>query len=106
MRHPVTFTFLGFHFNSLVDQGEFVELKLMHNKISSGNLFDWLTDLFGNKLDFSLFTKEEINKIESFFLSLSENTDESRKMGIDKNGLCLLVAYCFEGAQRKPEDIR
>ncbi|GHC66572.1 hypothetical protein [Ulvibacter litoralis] len=106
MRHPVTFTFLGFHFNSLVDQGEFVDFKLMHNKISSGNLFEWLTELFGDKLDFSLFTKEEIKKIESFFLSLSEYTDENRKMGINKNGLCLLVAYCFEGAQRKPEDIR
>ncbi|MDM8159658.1 hypothetical protein QUH73_07530 [Labilibaculum sp. K2S] len=78
----------------------------MHNKIFSGSLFDWLTGLFGDKLDFSLFTKEEINKIEFFFLSFSENTDESRKMGIDKNGLCLLVVYCFEGAQRKPEDIR
>lgn len=28
--------------------------------------------------------------------------DEERKMGVEKGGLCLLVAYVFENAQRLP----
>lgn len=106
MRHPVTFTFLGFHFNSLVDSGEFVGLNEMREQLSKGNLFKWLEEKYGNRVDVSLFSNEEIKKIESFFKNLSDNVDEGRKMGIEKNGLCLLVAYCFDGAQKKEEDIR
>ena len=106
MKHPITFTFLGFHFNSLVDSGEFIELTEMREKLSQGNLFKWLEEKYGHRVDVSLFTNEEIKKIESFFRSLSENVDEGKKMGIERNGLCLLVAYCFDGAQKEEEDIR
>ncbi len=106
MRHPVKFTFLGFHFNSLVDSGEFLDLKETHKKIEERKLFAWLNEKFGNRIDVSLFSEKELSELEEFFGGLSWNVDEERKMGVNKNGLCLLVAYCFEGAQRKPEDIQ
>ncbi len=106
MRHPVTFTFLGFYFNSLVDSGEFLDLKETHNKIRIKKLFEWLMSIYSDKLDISLFTKDQLDKIETFFESLSIATDEARKMGIEKNGLCLLVAYCLEAAQRDEKDFR
>lgn len=105
MRHPVKFTFLGFHFNSLVDAGEILDLKTTHEKIRSKQLFKWLKIRYGNRLDISLFNKIQLGEIESFFESLSVATDESRKMGIEKNGLCLLVAYCLEAAQREEKNI-
>jgi len=106
MRHPVKFTFLGFYFNALVDSGEFLDLKETHTKLRDKQLFDWLLSMYSDRLDVSLFTKEQLNEIEDFFESLSNTTDEARKMGINKNGLCLLVAYCLEGAQREEKNIR
>src|SRR5687767_4316600 len=101
MRHPVTYTFLGFHFNSLVDAGEVLDLQETHDKIRSKSLFKWLKSKYSDSLDVSLFSKEQLDKIEDFFESLSIVTNERRKMGIEKNGLCLLVAYCFEATQRE-----
>jgi hypothetical protein len=106
MRHPVTYTFLGFYFNSLVDSGEFLDLRETHNKIRSKKLFEWLMTMYSDRLDISLFSKDQLDKIEDFFESLSIATDEARKMGIEKNGLCLLVAYCFEAAQREEKNMR
>jgi|GEM_PF-1290903 len=99
MRHPVAYTFLGFYLNSLVDEGETLEQET-HQKIRSRTLFPWLMDKYGDRLDISLFSPENLNSIESFFEDLSVATNESRKMGIEHNGLCLLVAYCLEAAQR------
>jgi hypothetical protein len=106
MRHPVTYTFLGFYFNSLVDSGEVLDLRETHSKIRSKKLFEWLMSMYSDRLDISLFTKDQLNKIEDFFESLSIATDEARKMGIEKNGLCLLVAYCLEAAQRDEKTVR
>ena len=57
MRHPVTYTFLGFHFNSLVDAGEHLDLKETHEKIRSKSLFQWLKAKYDRSVDISLFRK-------------------------------------------------
>jgi len=103
MKYPINFSFLGFYFNMLVDNGEFINLSDTHDKLNNGGLFIWLKSIFGDRLDISLYTNEELNSIEEFFSSLSNAVDEERKMGITKNGLCLLVAYCFEGIQQNPK---
>ena len=105
MRHPVQFTFLGFFLNSLVDDGKFLDLQETHERIRDRSIFDWLKEKFGEDIDISIYSKEDLNKLTNFFESLSFGTDEQRKMGITKNGLCLLVAYCLEGAQRKEHNI-
>lgn len=104
MKHPVKFTFLGFYFNSLIDSGEFLDIKETNKKIEDRKLFEWLKNLYGDRLDISLYTDVELSKLENFFGSLSWNVDAERKMGVSKNGLCLLVAYCLEGAQCDPKD--
>jgi hypothetical protein len=86
----------------LVDSGESLDLSDTHDKLDNGGLFNWLKFKFGDRLDISLYSQEELNSIEEFFGSLSNVVDEERKMGISKNGLCLLVAYCFEGIQQNP----
>ena len=67
MRHPVTYTFLGFHFNSLVDAGEVLDLQETHKKIRSKSLFKWLKTKYDNSLDISLFSEEQLDKIEKAF---------------------------------------
>lgn len=101
MKHPLRFTFLGFHLNSLIDSGKFLDLDLTHQKIQQKQIFPWLHEKFGDQIDVSLYTQQELSEIEEFFNGLSLNVDEKRKMGITKNGLCMLVAYCFDGAQKK-----
>ncbi|NLP59399.1 hypothetical protein [Lutibacter sp. B1] len=103
MKYPVRYTYLGFYINSLVDEGETLDLNETHEKIRNKTLFKWLKEKFPEKLDISLYTEEELNAIESFFESISVAVDEDRKMGITKNGLCLLVAYCLEALQHNPE---
>lgn len=100
MKYPINFTYLGFYFNMLVDNGDFLELSETHDKLDNRGLFIWLKSIYGERLDISLYTKEELNYIEDFFGNLSNAVDEESKMGIRKNGLCLLVAYCFEGIQQ------
>jgi len=106
MKHPVKFTFLGFYLNSLVDRGKFVELEEIHKHIRNKTLFSWLGEKYSDYLDLSLYSIDELNEIVGFFDGLSTAVDEERKMGISKNGLCLLVAYCFEGLQRKPGEFK
>jgi hypothetical protein len=105
MRHPVAYTFLGFYFNSLVDSGEVLSLEETHTNIRNKTLFKWLKIKYSDRLDISLFSNEQLNQIENFFESTSIAVDEERKMGIENNGLCLLVAYCFEAAQRREENL-
>lgn len=101
MRHPVPYTFLGFHFNSFIDNGDVLDLKETHKRIRDKAIFPWLKDKYGDRLDISLFSPEDLNSFEAFFESLSISTDENKKMGVKNNGLCLLLAYCLEGAQRE-----
>lgn len=102
----MTYTFLGFYFNALVDEGESLDLQETHEKIRSKSLFKWLKEKYADSLDISLFSETELNQIEAFFDSLSVSVNERKKMGVENNGLCLLVAYCLEAAQRKEVDIR
>lgn len=101
--HPIPFTFLGFTFNWLVDMGAHESIKVVKNKIEEESLFSWLETKYPNDVDFSLFTREQLLQIEKHFYQLTQ-MDERKKMGITKNGICLLVGYCFNSAQTKLEN--
>jgi len=100
--HPVRFTLLSFHFNSLIDQGEFLDIKETYQKIDSGELFNWLKEKFSNRLDLSLYDEDDRKYFTNFFGSLYNAVDAERQFGVIKNGLCLLLAYCIEGIQQNP----
>jgi hypothetical protein len=104
-KHPTTYTFLGFHFNALIDEGHFLDLRETHEQIRNKTLFRWLTSQFKEGIDISLFNESDLNRIESFFESMSLAVNEGRKMGVRRNGLCLLVAYCFQAAQSKESEL-
>lgn len=104
MKYPVKYSYLGFYLNSIVDNGGFVELEIMKSKIDNKIVFQYLKEKFGDKLDISLYTKEEIEEIEYYFYNLYSVSDERRKFGIEKNGICLLIAYCFNALQNNPDD--
>lgn len=100
MNSPVRYTFLGFYLNSLVDEGNFLDLEETHQQIRNRTLFKWLKEKFDENIDLSIYSKTELDELQHLFENLSVSTDEERKMGVKKNGLCLLVAYCFQGLQQ------
>ena len=105
MKHPVPFTYLGFYINSLIDSGASESITFIKTKIEDNSLFDYLNSKYTENFDTTIFSKIQLIEIENYFNDLSSSMDESRKMGIEKNGLCLLIGYCLEGAQRKVEDL-
>jgi len=62
--------------------------------------------MYPDVLDISLFNQQQLDDVEAFFDSLSNAVDASSEFGVEKNGLCLLVAYCLEGVQREEKDLR
>lgn len=102
MKYPIKYTYLGFYLNSLVDSGEFISLSEVKIEISKRTVLSFLKSKYEDKFDISLYTKAELETIEDFFNGLNHAVDEQRKMGIEKNGLCLLIAYCLEALQNEP----
>lgn len=105
MKYPVKFTYLGFILNSIIDNGGFIDLDIVKNEIENRTIFNYLRRSFGEELDVSLYTDEEIKEIEDYFYNLDNVADSRRKFGIEKNGICLLVAYCFNALQNNPEEL-
>ncbi|KOS05038.1 hypothetical protein AM493_02555 [Flavobacterium akiainvivens] len=105
MTHPTPFTFLGFYLNSLVDSGKVETLSDIKRRLENNTLFEYLDGKYNDSFDISLFSKKQLIEIEDYFAMMANAIDEDRKMGITENGLCLLVAYCFQAAQTKQKDL-
>ncbi|WP_312765775.1 hypothetical protein [Epilithonimonas sp.] len=106
MKYPVKYTFLGFLLNSIIDNGGFVELEIVQSKINDKKVLSFLKERFGDDLDLSLYTKNEIIDLEEYFYDMYSLVDSKRKFGIEKNGICLLVAYCLNALQNNNENIK
>jgi hypothetical protein len=91
---------------SLIDDGRKLDIEDTHTHIRNKEIFTWLQQKFEGSIDLSLHKTSELSEMIDFFSSLSQVVDERRTMGIGKNGLCLLVAYCLEGIGGNPETIQ
>ena len=105
MKYPVKYTYLAFYLNSIADNGGFIELAVMKSKIKEKSVFKFLKKKFDKELDISLYTEKELGEFEDYFYNLYSIIDEDRKLGVTKNGICLLVAYCIEALQHNPENL-
>ena len=50
-------------------------------------------------IDLSIFDETKRAALVAEWQDLLNAVDARRKFGVEKNGLCLLVAYCLEGIQ-------
>jgi hypothetical protein len=91
---------------SLIDNGKKLDISATHKQIREKTIFGTLTEQFGSRIDVSSFTKKEQAEMMEFFGTLSQVVDERRKMGVEHNGLCLLLAYCIEAMEENPETIQ
>lgn len=73
----------------------------MKEKIRDHTIFDYLKSKLGSDVDVSALSPDDRLELNKEWEDLADGVDESRKMCVDRNGLCLLVAYILEGIQRR-----
>ena len=95
------FTVLALAITRLIDAGHLGEVTVeeMHDSILRLAVFTELRDRYGAELDLSLYDNANLQRIQAMWYSIA-TTGEWRTFGIERDGLCLLVAYCLESAQR------
>jgi hypothetical protein len=95
-------TFLGFFLNGVHGTGKYDQItkNMVKSELEKSTLFQFLDRELGSDIDTSILSEQEKRELNSEWLDISQSVDEKRKMGVEKGGLCLLVAYVFESIQR------
>ena len=104
------FTSLAMQLNAAIDSGKYANIGMPEVKrhLHDGSIFKFLEEKVGEDVDLSLLTSpdscypgfvEYYNKrMESMVNAYAGN--ESRKWGVEKQGLCLLLAWTLEMIQQ------
>ena len=96
-------TFLGFYINSAVDTGKYADITVsqVQEQIRAGTIFQFLRDRLRDDIDLTILKAEDEAELLEEWQDLVEAVNERKKMGIENNGLTLLLAYLLEGIQRR-----
>jgi hypothetical protein len=87
---------IGSQINQLIDAGEKITLEITLEKLREKSILDYLKQTYDSKIDLNISTQTEYNEVEDTFNAYWFGINERRKFGINNNGLCLLIAYCFQ----------
>jgi hypothetical protein len=94
--------FLGFYLNGALGSGKYDDLTIeeVKERIEDRTIFDYLQEKLQGDIDLSILTPEDKQELNNEWSQLVNVVDESRKLCVrNDKGLCLLVAYLFEGIQ-------
>ncbi len=96
-------TFLAFYINGAIDSGKYsdVSISLIADQIEAGTIFAFLQARLADDIDLSILDEAKRKELLSEWQDLLAAVNARRKFGVEKNGLCLLVAYLLEGIQRR-----
>lgn len=103
-------TYLTFELNALIDKGFSISLKEAKQLCEEKKIFEEIERRFPFKetgLDLSVITKMEPKtkeELTDIFEDMAIAIPERKKFGVEKNGLCLLIAYSQEQIQREAKD--
>lgn len=94
-------TFVGFHINGALGTGRYNDISIADIKarIRDRTVFEYLGERIED-FDISLLTNDDQAELLAEWNGMLE-IDEARKLNVDENGLCLLMAYLLEGIQRR-----
>ena len=93
LSYPIVFTHLGLEINAAVDRGSSLPIEDLHEHIENKTLWKHLEKEFKIIV---LCNKEQKEEMLIFFKDLAHMTDHEREYNIQKNGLCLLIAYLYD----------
>jgi len=96
-------TFIAFYLNSAMDSGRYDDLSIdkVKQEIEAGTIFPFLRTHLGSDLDLSILRTEDEAELLAEWQDHLAAVNERRKMGIEKRGLTLLIAYLLEGIQSR-----
>jgi hypothetical protein len=99
----IQLTFLGFYLNGALGSRKYDDISIeeVKERIRDRTIFDHLKSRLGSDIDITALRPEERLELNEEWADMADAIDESRKMGVDRYGLCLLVAYILEGIQRR-----
>jgi hypothetical protein len=90
--------------NSALDTGKYDDLPLLEvsHQIDAGGVVSWLKHRVPD-LDLSVLSAEDLNEYEEGLADIQDAYvgNERRKWGVEKRGLCLLIAWTNELIQRR-----
>lgn len=98
-------TFLAFYLNGAIDTGKYADVDCdeVGRAIDNGTIFGFLAKRLEGDIDLSTFDATKRAELITEWQNLRNAVSARRKFGVEKNGLCLLVAYCLEGIQRRQD---
>jgi hypothetical protein len=81
-----------------IDRGDIVPPADVRDAIAEGTILDLLKKRYGDYPEFSPIHKAESALLRKELRDVLEAVDgrEGFKLGLEKNGLCYLLAYCIE----------
>lgn len=96
-------TFIAFYLNAAMDSGHYDNLSInqVKREIEAGTIFPFLRTHLGPDIDLSILKPDQEAELLAEWQDLLTSVPERRKMGIEKRGLTLLIAYILEGIQRR-----
>jgi hypothetical protein len=99
-------TFLAFYLNGALDTGKYGNINYTEvaSHIEDGTIFDFLKKRLAGDIDLSIFNDEMKKELVEEWQGILNAVSARRKFGVEKNGLCLLVAYLLEGIQRRQDN--
>lgn len=98
-------TFLAFNLNGAIDTGKYADVGFdeVGRAIDNGTIFGFLAKRLEGDIDLSIFDATRKAELLTEWQDLRNAVSARRKFGVEKNGLCLLLAYCLEGIQRRQD---
>lgn len=97
MKRLTRLTYLLTEVNSALDTGKYNDISIeeIKNQADQNKLVEYLKHKLGKDVDLSLLESEDINELNNNFadISLALSNRERKKLGIENNGLCLVIGY-------------
>lgn len=106
MQGNTRFTDLASKLLSLLDAGKKLDMDNTHSHVRDKTVFSWLQEKFRERIDLSKYSNADLVYMQDQFCTWSHVIDERRKMEVEHNGLCLLIAYCLEAIEGDPNTIQ
>lgn len=96
-------TFIGFQLNGALGSGKYDDISIadVKERIRDGTIFGFLERRLGEDLDLSITTPECREELTTEWEEMSDCIPEGGKLCVDRDGLCLLVAYILQGIQKR-----
>lgn len=93
-------TYLGFILNAALDSGKYdhITIQEVRQRVEEGTILEYLNGELDHGID-EFSSPEDRAELVDYWQTLANVADSRRKFGVDRNGICLLVAYVLEGLQ-------